>query len=246
MENLQSKMYATFDVDPAPISRFVGWMADSYQLPWRLKVLDIGCGPGRMLREYSHLGWRVTGMEPDSDFFLNAVDAMMDVPEVGVLKGGFCQIDFHNEIDLITAINNPFSYLLDIPSRVEALQRVYRALTPGGVVFLELTNFLHRLQHYEPVTVQDKKVDGDTITHVIENYVDVHHARWLLRDLYMVKGKSDVVVKYHEQAVITLPELTYLLEQQGFTCIRTYSGYETLSPGPVVGKNILISAQKPV
>jgi SAM-dependent methyltransferase len=198
-----------------------------------------------MLAEYHQLGWRVSGMEPDPDFFQSAFALISEIPDSAIYRGGFEDMNFDNEVDLITAINNPFSYLLDVAARLDALERIYRALKPGGVFFLELTNFLYKLQHFEPIKIQSKAMNGETVLHIMENHVDLHHARWLMRDQYIIEGKGDIVVKQHEQAVMTLPELLYFLEQQGFTSICTYSGYQARTSGPVVGKTILISAQKP-
>jgi SAM-dependent methyltransferase len=245
MNNLQAALYTEFDKDPTPITAFIFWLAESYHLPSKLHVLDIGCGPGRMLTEYNRFGWRIVGMEPDRDFYQCAVKHTRNLDNVRVLPAGFTDMCFEATFDLITAINNPFSYLLDVPARIDALERVYKALKPGGVFFLELTNFLYKLQHFEPVTVQQKDVNGEKVVHLMENQVDFHEARWRLRDQYILENNPDVIEKQHEQAVITLPELLYFLEQQGFVNIRTYASYRSRIAEAVTGDKILLAAQKP-
>lgn len=242
---MQSVLYTAFDKDSAPVAGFVQWLADTHGLPQDLKVLDIGCGPGRMLSEYDRFGWRVTGMEPDPDFYQEALENIADIPGGRLYQGGFCELDFVSQFDLITAVNNPFSYLPDIPARANALERVYNALKPGGVFFMEITNFLYKLQHFEPSTVQNKDVNGETVVHVMENYVDLHEAKWVLFDQYILKESGDIIIKQHEQAVVLLPELLYLLQNQGFTSICTYNSYAARSCEPVTGKTILVSAQRP-
>jgi SAM-dependent methyltransferase len=245
MVNLQSDMYTEFDKDPRPITAFVAWLAETYHLPQQLDVLDMGCGPGRMLAEYHRLGWHVTGMEPDADFYQSARNHIAHTPGAKVYKGGFLEMNFEDNFHLITAVNNPFSYLLDVTDRLAALDNIYRALKPGGVFFLELTNFLYKLQHFEPVTIQHKEVDGESVLHIMENHVDFDRARWLIRDQYQVEGQSEVLEKQHEQAVITPPELLYFLEDRGFVDIRTYNSYCARFSTPVNGKTILVSACKP-
>jgi SAM-dependent methyltransferase len=246
MNNLQSEMYTEFDKDPTPITAFVAWLADIYHLSPGLRVLDLGCGPGRMLTEYHRLGWQVSGMEPDPDFYWNARETARSLPDVRVLQGGFTDLDFEDEFDLITAINNPFSYLLDVSERVDSLKRVYHALKPGGVFFLVLTNFLYKLQHFEPVIVQQKVVDGEKVIHLMENEIDFHEARWKLHDQYFLENGGDVIEKEHEQAMLTLPELLYLFQEQGFHDIRTYSSYKSRLAEAVTGEKILLAAQKPI
>lgn len=110
------------------------------------------------------------------------------------------------------------------------------SLKSGGVFFLELTNFLYKLQHFEPVTVQHKEVDGESVLRITENHVDFDRARWLIRDQYQVEGQPKVLEKQHEQAVITPPELLYFLEERGFVDIRTYNSYCARLSTPVNGK----------
>jgi SAM-dependent methyltransferase len=246
MVNLQSDMYTEFDKDPQPITAFVAWLAGTYHLPHQLNVLDMGCGPGRMLAEYHRLGWHVTGMEPDPDFYQSALSHTKHIRGAHVYNGGFLEMNFEDSFHLITAVNNPFSYLLDVADRLQALDNIYRALKPGGVFFLELTNFLYKLQHFEPVTVQHKAVDGENVFHIMENRIDFDQARWLIRDQYVIEGEADILEKQHEQAVITPPELLYFLEERGFVDIRTYNSYCARFSTPVNGKTILVSAQKPM
>jgi hypothetical protein len=75
--------------------------------------------------------------------------------------------------------------------------------------------------------------------------VNFHEARWLLRDQYILEGGQDVVEKQHEQAMITLPELLYFFQQQGFANIRTYSSYRSRIAEAATGEKILLAAQKP-
>jgi hypothetical protein len=81
----------------------------------------------------------------------------------------------------------------------------------------------------------------------MENQIDFHAARWLLRDQYILEGSQHIIEKQHKQAVITLPELSYFLEQQGFTDMRTYASYcSRIAETATAGEKILLAAQKPV
>lgn len=242
---LQSFLYSAFDTDPAPITTFVLWLAEDYGLPRKLHVLDMGCGPGKMLKEFADVGWTVTGMEPDSDFYKWAVENSQDEPHVDVRKGGFSELTESGVFDLITAINDPFHYLLEIGERVDALQRLFRALKPGGVLFLEMTNFLHKLRYYDAITEEISDFGGRRVSHVMQNEVDFHRACWIHRDEYLIEGQSEVIQKNHCLAMIPLPEMLYFLEQTGFTRIQTFNTFESLDNEEITGKYMLIAAQKP-
>ncbi len=241
----QGELYAIFDADPTPIVTFIQWLADVHELPTDLHVLDIGSGTGRILGAFHELGWNVIGVEPDVDFYLKAVENTRSLSRVMVKNIGVLDVEDQNSYDLITIINDPLSYLLDIRQRIDALRRVYEALRPGGVVFLEIKNFLFKLRHYEEFT-QEMVIMGDKkVVHLMQHEIDFHHGYWIHRDEYLIEGESQIVSKTHTVAIIPLMELIYFLEKQGFMNIQTYNDYEPNSPEVVTGRLMLISAQKP-
>lgn len=243
--SLQADLYTEFDTDPTNITAFIWWLTKKSGLSRNLRVLDMGCGPGRMLMEYARLGWHVTGMEPDPDFYASAKQAAAHHPSITVKHGSFEDLIEEHAYDLITAINDPFAYVLDIPKRREALGRVYRALKPGGLMFLEVKNFLYKLFYDQPIKEEFGKIDHRRIAHVMQQEIDFHNARWICRDEYIVEGENRTVSKTHTLAIITLPELMYFIEQQGFEQIETYPDYGVRDPQPINDRLILISARKP-
>jgi 2-polyprenyl-3-methyl-5-hydroxy-6-metoxy-1,4-benzoquinol methylase len=68
-KNLPSQLYSVFSPKPGTVMSFIQWLTHSYWLGKNLRVLDVGCGPGKMLPEYARLGWRVVGLEVDADFY---------------------------------------------------------------------------------------------------------------------------------------------------------------------------------
>ncbi len=245
MENLQSALYQEFDSDPRPVVDFIVWLTQTYELPDVLDVLDIGCGPGRMLTEYADLGWRVTGHEPDPDFYAAARETSQASPDIRVKQCGFEGLEAVEKYDLITAINDPLAYLLEVGERVDALARMYRALRPGGIMFLELKNFLFKLLYHEPITEEVAEINEQKVAHVMQHEIDFHNARWIHRDEYIVEGEQQVIAKTHELAIISPPELLYFIQQQGFTDVRTFSSYAAREPEVFNSRLMLIAARKP-
>lgn len=245
MTNLQGELYTQFDTDPAEVTAFMWWLTKVHGLPRQLDVLDVGCGPGRMLAEYARLGWNVKGIEPDPDFYEEAQQVATESYHVTVGQGGFQDITQENAYHLITAINDPFAYLLDIPARLEALGRLYRALKPGGILFLEVKNFLFKLYYDKPLKEEFGQVADRRVAHLMQQDIDFHHAHWICRDEYIVEGENRTVTKTHTLAIIPPPELIYFLEQTGFGPIHTYANYGSRACEPLNGRLILISAQKP-
>lgn len=249
MTNLVSKLYAEFDGDPQPIVAFMQWLVGSYGLDpaASLRVLDVGCGTGRLLDVYAQLGWCVSGLEPNENFVQEAKQVAAKYDSMTVQQGGFDAIHEHEAYDLIAAVNDPFLYLLDIEQRIDALRRMYTALRPGGVMFLELKNFLHKLRYYQPIIEEESVVDGKKVTHRMHHTIDFHNAVWIHQDEYLIDDEiqgKDEIARTDEVAIITPPELMYTVRQQGFINLCTYNSYTARTSERLSSGRFLLSAQK--
>lgn len=244
MDLTHSTLYSRFDHSPRPIIEFLIWLTSQYGLPPAPHVLDVGCGVGRLLSAYDRTGWTAIGIEPDADFYTLAAEVARQSSCLKVMRGGFLDIDSESAFDLVTAINDPLNYVLDFNQRVEALRRVYRALRPCGVFFLEMTNFVYKLRHYAPMTEETDEIDGVQVKHIMQHEIDFHNALWIHHDEYVLDGEPSLIHKIHRLAIITLPEILRLLEQTGFKEIKTFNSYDAKESEPVTGKSMLIAAQK--
>lgn len=240
------ELYLASDADPAPVVEFLRELAAGYELPQPLHVLDVGCGPGRLLAPLERLRWQVTAMEPNPDFLASARAAAGSSRRVTVLRGGFQDVDQHDEFDLVTGINSSFAHLLLPAERADALRRIHHALRPGGVVFLDLPNFLWILKNFrapEPYTFQ---AQGESVTLHRRHEIDFHAATIITTDDYVFarSGKSETQL-VHAYGMTTFPELRYHLEELGFDDIRTFDGYASRAGERLTGPRMLLAARKP-
>lgn len=245
MDNVNSQLYMLFDLAPPHIITFLEALVASYQLEGVIHLLDIGCGPGRLLRPVAELGWHVTGMEPNAAYLQQAQAIAQTSDQITVYQGGFGDISTRETYHLIAAINAPFAYLLTHEARHDALQRCFQALRPAGVLFIEIPNFLYRLKAYRPA--QDAIItteNGQIARRVIKHEIDWHHATWTHIDQFYL---DDVLqsTQIHRMAIITIPELLRLITEVGFHMIRTYNSYASRHSQAIQGERILVSAQKP-
>jgi len=125
----QSQLYALYESDPTPIVHFLEYVRASYGLPEAPAVLDMGCGPGRLLVPLSQLGWRVTGYEPDSDYASAARETFREVSEATFRQGGFGDLEERTVYDLIAAVNGPYCYILEPTARRDALGHFAREVS---------------------------------------------------------------------------------------------------------------------
>jgi SAM-dependent methyltransferase len=245
--NLHSDLYSAFGGRSTPrIASFLEWLAAHRGLTPPLHVLDVGCGPGRIFPHFRALGWDVTSMEPDADFHPAATSAALANGYPAPRKSGFLEIDFSNTFNLVTAINDPFAHMLTGDDKTDALRRVHHALKPGGVVFIDVPNFLWILKHYRaPEPMQTSTADG-AVTLRREQHIDFHSAVFTTIEHYELvrDGSSERTSKTHAYSMSTLPELTFHLKEAGFVDLETYASWDARDVECIDGSRMMISAAR--
>jgi len=244
--NLNAELYNRFDIAPLHIRDFLVWLADSYQVNSKPHFLDIGCGPGRLLSTMADLSWQVTGYEPDADYCAAAAKIAAQNPLISVRQAGFAELDEDETYHIIAAINAPFAYLLDIASRLDALERMYRALKPNGIIFLDFPNFLWILRHFRPP--QDSVYideNGDRFRRAIRHDIDWHSSTFTHTDTFYRNGEY-LSTQVHRMGIVAPQTIISLIEQVGFSDIRSYNNFANREPQRIKNQRIMLSARKPL
>ena len=245
----QSQLYNFYDRDPGPIVEFLDFIRDLYGLPESGSVLDMGCGPGRLLAPLAAWGWTVTGCEPDPDYGSAAEAVIRELPGARFFAGGFLDLEEAEAYDLIAGVNGPYSYLLDLASRRDAVARCARALRPDGVLFLEFANFYWIFRNYREPPVMEIEVDGTRVTRRASHEIDYHRGTFTHHDRFTWADESGVereLTKAHHMAIVSFPELAFLLSELGFRDVRTFNAFEDRHPGSLTGKRVLVAARAPL
>ena len=96
------------------------------------RMLDIGCGSGRLLARHRDLGWRVSGIEPNARAARACREQGIDVQEADLFEVGLPAAHF--DVILLHHV------IEHVASPVRALRRVRSALAPGGFVVVVTPN----------------------------------------------------------------------------------------------------------
>jgi SAM-dependent methyltransferase len=132
--NLRARMslHQRFSVNPQP---FHCWVLDQLDLPDRSRILELGCGPGKLWQQNAGripAGWRLTL----SDFSLGMVREARDgLGAVGAFS--FANLDaqvlpFGDAVFDAVVANH---MLYHVPDRPKAYGEIRRVLRPGGQFF---------------------------------------------------------------------------------------------------------------
>jgi SAM-dependent methyltransferase len=132
---------------PEMIEKTVNWIVSHLHLAPGAAVLDLGCGPGLYATRLAEQGMRVTGI----DYSQNSIDyARRTSRERQVAITYLCQdfltIDYEAQFDLILQVYGELC-VFSPAVRDELLQKVHRALKPGGRFVFDVTTRACRLTH---------------------------------------------------------------------------------------------------
>jgi len=102
--------------------------------PWigQGRLLDVGCGSGKFLRQMGAVGWDLTGIEVDAEAAARAREVTPNVYVGDPTQAPFPEGSF----DLITA----FHVIEHLPDPLGALRNMVRRLAPGGLIIVEVPN----------------------------------------------------------------------------------------------------------
>jgi SAM-dependent methyltransferase len=128
---------------PEVIDREVAWLAVALQLRKDSALLDLGCGPGFYARRFARHGMTVTGIDyaPLPLTYAHNYAKNHDL-KVTYVRQDYLTLDVGSRFDAVLLVHGDFSNLS--PNQAgDLLDRVHRALKPGGRFALEVVTREH-------------------------------------------------------------------------------------------------------
>ena len=124
-----------------------------------LELLDLACGHGRIANPLAERGVRVTGLDATPLFLEQArADAARRGVEVDYVEGDMRAIPWTGRFDRVLSWFTSFGYFDDDDNR-RVLSEAAKALKPGGLLLVEMTNRDRVLREYRAERVTER--DGD-------------------------------------------------------------------------------------
>jgi len=107
------------------------------------KVLELGCGTGRILIPTAEAGCEIAGLDISESMLKSCRKKLLEQPDdvqkrVTIVRDNMTNFDLKERFSLITAPFRSFSHLIPVEEQLACLDCVKRHLLPGGRFVLEL------------------------------------------------------------------------------------------------------------
>jgi SAM-dependent methyltransferase len=202
-----------------------------------MRILDLGCGQGRHAIELARRGYRVTGL----DLSAYLVEVARRRAEAESLQINFVEGDMRRPppgpFDAVISLFTAFGYFEQDAENLAVVRAAHDALTPGGLMVLEVINGDRVLRAFEPrewvsvgelVVMEERSLDRD---------------RMRLNVKQAVIGGGFNETNEFSIRLYTVSGLTGMFEEVGYARVDVYAGWEG-RPASVEGVRLLAVARK--
>jgi SAM-dependent methyltransferase len=169
------------------------------------RVLDIACGTGRIAKRLAARGFDVFGVDITERFLEVAQEAGLKVE-----RADMRELSFDEEFDVALSMWGSFGYFDEAGNLAQA-RSTFRALRPGGRYLIDTVGAEHLLANF-------REHDGFSAgaIDVRERRVYVAETRRIETE-WTFEGRGQRHVQMTSVRVYSVPELTDLLSEAGFT-----------------------------
>jgi SAM-dependent methyltransferase len=181
-----------------------------------MEVLDLACGHGRIANRLAQRGCRVTGLD-SSPLFLQLARRDADARAVAVnyVRGDMRRLAWIGRFDRIINWFSAFGYFDDATNQ-QVLAQASAALKPGGLLAIDLRNYLEDCGRFAPSSVIER--DGDFL--IDQRRLDLLTSR-IVVDRAIVRDGQTRHVPYFVR-MFTYTELRDWLLAAGFASVSGY------------------------
>lgn len=207
----------------AKIEYISNWILERFDKP-KIKILDLGCGPGLYAELLAKKGHSITGVDFSENSIQYAIrQAKEKQLDIKYLNNNYLDLDFDSQFDLVILIYLDFCVLLP-KERDKVLENIHRALKRGGLFICDVVNErnIDKKTISQSWEVQESGFWKNTPYIALTNGFHYPEAK-ALANHHIVIGENNTVdtyifwTHYYEKE-----DLVQILESKGFTDIENY------------------------
>lgn len=200
--------------------RQVEFVIKTVSLKENQKVLDIGCGYGRHVIQFSKMGYQIVGLDLNSDYIKEGLRKLRELNlEAILVQGDMRDLPFQDqEFNLATFFFTSFGYFSE-EDNYKVLKETCRILKPGGYIFLDLENRDHLIKYFKEEVIREYP----EFIMLEKHYYDVFSGVQTTRRIFIREGKIKEV--FRKLRLYTLSEMKWLLSEAGFSQFIIFGDY---------------------
>ncbi len=202
-----------------------------------MRILDVGCGHGRIANRLARRGCRVVGLDRSLRFLnLARQEAQAHGLAAHYVQGDMRRLPMTGIFDAAISWFTSFGYF-DDPENHQVLRELFRILKPGGGVIVEMMNRDRLLKEFLPFLVTER-----------EGHLMVDHHRYdplsgRLETERTVIREGRIRRFRFSVRLFTFPELRDWLQETGFQEVRGFD--ERGEPYTLATRRMIVTAVKP-
>lgn len=130
-----------------PYDKYVDWITSHAPSKQYSKLLDVGCGTGKLAIKLHQSGYEVSGIDL-SEEMLSIANERMQTSGVNIplYAMSMDELEGFKDFDIITIPIDSINYLFDDQAVCDTLERVYHALRDGGQLFFDVHS-IYKMDH---------------------------------------------------------------------------------------------------
>lgn len=196
------------------IDRSVKWLSGF--IPVNGKILDLGCGPGLYTKRFSDMGYDVTGIDYSKR---SIVYAKSQDTKTEYLYKNYLEIDFTDMFNAVTLIYCDYAALTP-DERQRLVQKVYKALKPGGLLILDVFSEKHFINNKANKTSWTLCKNGgfwSTEPYICLEATYLYENNTVAVDQYIIVRNDGIKEYLTWDTAYTIPKLTDEVSSHGFS-----------------------------
>ncbi len=195
------------------------------------KILEIGCGTGRITLPLLEAGYMVTAVDSASNFLEKIKKKTRENHKVRLINSDMRDLNLNEKFSLIIFSYSTFQYLLTKQEQESVLNNIRQMLSSSGKLVFDISPFTasgtDQLEYYPFYTHRNEKINA-MVTMFTSYRIDTKNRVQYWTDRYEIRydvGGSKTFIHSLALRRIEILEFTDMLQRFGFKIDKILGGF---------------------